>query len=427
MGRLKWIRRTSVILLVMFLVGVCLGRDIIVAVSQDGQKEWQFSKGIELQGSGPYHALFLDEEVYAGAAENLRDLRIMNQKGQFVPYYIDSGYGEAKEQTQIYSSSLVHTAMKDGNTLLDYKITRVADNVDIQGNLLSVELPEGAFLKHIKVYGSYDGNQWELVEQSELYRTDQLVKNSIDLGSEYKYEYYRLSVLNNVEKLTFPSLQLTHNTQELEWLVHTKRGKPSFEVKQKDGFTQIIVNNENRLQITELQLFTESNNYTRSYELYDEQGVRIDTVGEQEIYQLDFKDAQISNRMITATDPIRSSFITIEINNRDDLPLDIAGFGIAYIVDKLVFEDKGEGPYKLLYGNTPATKPQYDIVNFKSHIEQEDVGLGKLSIQVKAQVPATTKEDPAWWLQQKLWFNGMIVVVSLVLIVLLIKKMNPSK
>ncbi len=427
MGRSRQIRRASIIFALTLLVCAFVGRDVIVAAEQEQAPEWRFWKGIEMQGSGPYHTLFLDEEVYAGAGEDLRDLRIVNQKGQYVPYYIDSGYGEAKEQRKTYASSLIRTALKDGNTLLDFKVTPMADNVDIQGNLLSVELPGEAFLKHIKVYGSYDGSQWEFVEQSDLYRTDQLVKNSIDLGSEYKYEYYRLSVLNNVEKLTFSSLQLIHNTQELEWLVHTKRGKPSFEVKQKDGFTQIIVNNENRLQITELQLFTERNNYTRSYELYDDQGVRIDTVGAQEIYQLDFKDVQIKNPMITAVEPIRSPFITIEINNRDDLPLDIAGFGIGYVVDKLVFEDKGGGPYKLLYGNTSATEPQYDIVNFKSHIEQEDVALGKLSIQVKAQVSAPTKEDPVWWLQQKVWFNGIIILVSILLIGLLVKKMKPPK
>jgi len=412
------------ILAVTLLICAFVGRDVIVAAEQEQVPEWRFSKGIELQGSGPYHALFLDEEVYAGADEDLRDLRIVNQKGQYVPYYMDSGYEQAKEQTKSYSSSLIRTATKDGNTLLDYKVTPVADNVDIQGNLLSVELPGESFLKHIKVYGSYDGSQWEFVDQSDLYRTDQMVKDRIDLGSEYKYEYYRLSVLNNKEKLAFPSLQLIHNTRELEWLVHTKRGKPSFEVKQKDKFTQIILNNENRLQITELQLFSERSNYTRSFEVYDDQGVRIETVGGQEIYQLDFKDVQIKNHMITAVEPIRSPFITIEINNRDDLPLDIAGFGIAYIVDKLVFEDTGELPYKLLYGNSLSTKPQYDIVNFKSHIEQEDVALGKLSIQVKSRVTTPTKEDQVWWLQQKVWFNGIIILVSILLIGLLVKKMK---
>lgn len=420
----KQIRRASLIVAVTLWACTFVGNDVIVAAEQAQEQGWRYSKAIETHGEGSYQALFLDEEVYAGSDEDLRDLRIVNPKGQFVPYYIDSGYGEAKEQTVTYSSSLVHTATKDGDTLFDYKIMPVADNVDIQGNILTLELPKVDFLKHIKVYGSYDGNQWEYVDQSELYRTDQLSKGTIELEAEYKYEYYRLSVLDNVEKLAFPSVQLIHSTQEHQWIDYKKMGKPSFEVKQEDGVTQIIIDNESRLQVIELQLMTEDNNYIRSYELYDAQGARISTVGKQELYQMDFKDVQIKNNMITAANPIRTPNITLRINNRDDMPLNIAGFGIGYILDKVVFEDKGEGPYKLLYGNSTAPGPQYDIVNFKSHIEQEGVAVGKLSAQVEARGSAPADKDPAWWQQQKLWFNTIIVVVALLLIVLLVKKMK---
>jgi hypothetical protein len=412
-------------MMIVFFVSLLTGRDIIVASSPIEQQEWPFSKAIELQGSGSYHALFLDEEVYGGASENLRDLRIVNQSGKFVPFYMESGYGESKEQSTTYSSSLVRTAIKDGNTLLDFKITPLGENVDIQGNILSIELPEVDFLKHIDVYGSYDGNQWEFIDQSDLYRADQLVKSSIELGSEHKFEFYRLSVLNNVEKLKFPSLQLIHNTEDLQWLEYKKIGKPMYEVKQGDGVTEIIVNNESRLRINEMQLLTEGSNFTRSVELYDDQGVSIRTIGEQDIYRLDFKDVQIMNNTIIAAIPISIPQFTIKISNRDDSPLDMVGVHTEYIVDKLVFEDTDEGPYRLLYGNPNAIQPQYDIVNFKAHIEQEEVPLGKLGTQVTAHV---AKEEPtAWWQQQKVWFNGIIIFVSILLVGLLIKKMNVPK
>jgi hypothetical protein len=414
-------------MMIVFFVGLLTGSDIIVASAQMEQQEWPFSKAIELQGSGPYHALFLDEEVYGGTREDLGDLRIVNQSGNYVPFYMDHGYGEAKEQSKTYSSSLVRSAIKKGNTLLDYKITPMSENVDIQGNILAIELPEVDFLKHIDVYGSYDGNQWEFIDQSDLYRTDQLVKSSIELGSEHKFEFYRLSVLNNVEKLKFPSLQLIHNTEELQWLDYKKLGDPSYEVKQVDGVTEIIVNNESRLRINKMQLLTEGSNFTRSVELYDDQGVNIRTVGEQDLFRLDFKDVQIMNNAITTPIPNSSPSFTIRINNRDDSPLNIVDVHTEYIVDKLVFEDTDEGPYKLLYGNPNAIQPQYDIVNFKTHIEQEEVALGKLGTQVSLQEGFSKEEPTAWWQQQKVWFNGIIIFVSILLVGLLIKKMNIPK
>ncbi|MHA0856852.1 DUF3999 family protein [Paenibacillus sp. CMAA1364] len=400
---------------------------MIVADSPVEQQGWQFSKGIDLQGTDPYHGLFLDEEVYAGANGDLSDLRIVDKKGQFVPYYIDSGYGLAKDMTKKYTSSLVHTAMKDGNMLLDYQITPEAEHKDIRGNLLSVELPEETFLKRIKVYGSYDGHQWQFIDQGDLYRTDQLVKNTIELGSEYKYEYYRLNVLNNVEKLIFPTLQLIHNTQERQWIDYKKLGKPSYEMKQVDKVTHIIVKNESRLQVTQLQLSTKSNNYKRSYKVYDDQDVRMTTAGSQDIYQLNFKDKQITNNTIMLETPTRSSNITIELNNHDNLPLDITAFEMGYIVDKIVFEDIGAGPYQLWYGKSDAIQPEYDIVNFKTYIEHEDVRVGKFQAQQIVQ-DAPTSEGPApWWMQAKIWFNVVIILVSLMLIVLLVKKITPSK
>lgn len=426
MKKWKQIRRASLIVAVTLWVCTFLGNDVIVATEQGQEQEWRYSKEIEMQGEGPYQALFLDEEVYAGADDDLCDLRIVNHKGQYVPYYIDSGYGEAKEKTITYSSSLIHTAMKDGNSILDYKITPKAENVDIQGNILTLELPKVDFLKQIDVYGSYDGVQWGLVENTgrEIYRTDQLVKDSIPLGTAYKYEYYRLIVRNNVENLTFPELQLVHNMKDFKWKDYKKVGDASFELKQEDGFTQIVVNNSGRLRINETLLRVDNSNFTRSYKLYDDQGMRVDTVGEQNIYNMEFKDWWIRNYTIATASPIRNPHYTIQINNLDDTPLNITGVVIEYILDKVVFEDKGEGPYTLLYGNASASEPQYDIVNFKSHIEQEGIAVGKLSEQVVAPGTTTADKDPAWWQQQKLWFNTIIAVVALLLIVLLVKKMK---
>ncbi|MNO98863.1 hypothetical protein D3C76_906220 [compost metagenome] len=253
------------------------------------------------------------------------------------------------------------------------------------------------------------------------------MKSSIELGSEYKYEFYRLSVQNNVEKLSFPSLQLIHNTEDLQWQDYKKIDKPAYEVEQGDGVTRIIVNNESRLRMIEMQLLTESKNFTRSYELYDDQGVYNRAVGEHNIYHLDFKDVQITNNTITASSPIDSPHFTIKINNRDDAPLDIVGVETTYIVDKLVFEDQGKGPYQLLYGNSHANQPQYDIVNFKKHIELEDITLGKLGAQVAAKEATSPVEPTPWWEQPKVWFNGVIIVVSILLIYLLVKKLNSPK
>lgn len=67
------------------------------AADATNRNQWWYSKPVELQGNGKYHTLFLDEDVYRGAKEDLGDLRVIDDKGLFVPFYIDSGCAKASD------------------------------------------------------------------------------------------------------------------------------------------------------------------------------------------------------------------------------------------------------------------------------------------------------------------------------------------
>ncbi|HEY2494456.1 MAG TPA: DUF3999 family protein [Paenibacillus sp.] len=407
------IRRVSTIAILISFVCVFTGVNVTAAEDGDGQKGWRFSKPLIMEeASSRYQTFFLDEQTYAGASSDLSDLRIVNAKGQYVPFYIHSRYGESVEQEVTYSSTLVDTSKKNKNTSFDYRITPLQDHVDIQGNTLLIDLPDEAFLKHVKVYGSHDGNEWTFVKKDDLYRTDSLKKGAIDLETEYKFSYYRLNVLNNVENIPFSKLELIHNTHEDEWNKYIMSTKLRYEIKQDAEFTHIIVHNENRLRLNRLQLQVEGN-FKRSYDVYDKEGIRLRTDGENELYRLDFKDVQIASATITGTVPISAPYFTITINNHDDAPLDIKDITTEFVVDKVVFEDQGNHPYQLLYGKDNVDQPQYDIVNFKTHIQQEHVAEAKLGAQVISLEEETlSKLSTPWWLQQKSWFNGVIMLVS---------------
>jgi hypothetical protein len=395
------------------------------SAEQDGQQDWQFSKPLNFEANGSsYRAVFLDEQVYAGATQDLRDLRIVDGKGQFVPYYIDSGYEESAERQVKYATELVGTVKKEKDTsVLDFKVTPLGEHVDIQGNILTISLPQDYFLKHVEVFGSYDATAWEFVQKDDLYRTESLKKDTIDLNDTYTYSYYRLKILNNVEGLDFSQLQLSYNTSAIQWQDYQKNAKPTYEMKQEAGFTDIIIQNADHLKIKEVQLLA-AGNFKRNYEVLGPDEEHIETEGVAELFRLNFKDATIADTTITAALPITSSSFKVRINNQDDLPLDISDIQIKYNLDKVVFEDRGSESYHVLYGNDNVVKPQYDIVNFKSHIEQEGVALGSLGEQMV--ISEKTKESaPApKGFASKPWFSGVIIVISVVLIGLIGNKLR---
>ncbi|WP_379133025.1 DUF3999 family protein [Paenibacillus sp. sgz500958] len=382
---------------------------------------WKFSKPLQTEASGKYHELYLDEEVYAKAAGDLRDLRIADSGGGFVPFFIESGREAAVEQNIIYAATQVHKEKKQQETLIDYAVTPLQLNTDIQGNKLIFTLPGESFLKHVQVFGSYDGITWEDLIKDDLYRTGGVEKNSVELGAIYKYGYYRLSVKNNVEDLDFPSLQLLHRTSEVKSTDFKRAGTPQYEVKEEPGLTRIVINNGDRLKVTKVSVGS-GGNFSRRYEVRDESGSNIAVEGNGELYRLDFKDVQITGTDIVALEPISSPSFTITVSNGDDTPLEITNVRTEYLVDKLVFAETGQGPYRLLYGNSAASTPQYDIVKFRTQIAGEEVAAAKLGAEFAAATPEPKpKSGPV---SGKVVFNILIVAVSLLLVTLLIRKMK---
>lgn len=125
--------------------------------------QWKFSRAIGIPEPAPYYEVYLDEGVYGSAAEDLRDLRITGSTGEPVPYYLESGEGTVEERSTAYSSILIRRADQGTDTLLDYRITPLAEHVDIQGNKLVFELPDESFLKHVEVWEvmtGMPGSRW---------------------------------------------------------------------------------------------------------------------------------------------------------------------------------------------------------------------------------------------------------------------------
>lgn len=209
--------------------------------------------------AAPYYELYLDEAVYRSAAEDLRDLRIQDSTGAPVPYYMESGAETVEEHSAVYTSELIHKAVKGTDTLLDYQIKPLAEDVDIQGNRLVFELPAESFLKHVEVWGGYDGQAWEQLGTGDLYATSGLSADSITLERSYKFGYYRLVVKNNPEGLEFPGLTLVDSSREWSTAAFMRQKTPQTEIKQVENRTEIMISNTDRLKIGKVMLGSTGN------------------------------------------------------------------------------------------------------------------------------------------------------------------------
>ncbi|WNS42458.1 DUF3999 family protein [Paenibacillus sp. MMS20-IR301] len=389
---------------------------------QPGGGEWAFSREITAPQASPYYKLYLDEGVYRSAAEDLRDLRILSRGGTPVPYYLESGEQTAEEHAVSYLSTLVHRADKGADTVLDYRIAPLAEHTDIQGNRLVFELPDEAFLKHVEVWGGYDGKAWEMLSKGDLYTTNGITGDSIGLDGSYKFSYYRLIVKSNPEKLDFPALTLIDSSRELRTEEFMRRKTLQYQLDQAENRTEIVISNTDRLRITRLMLES-TGNFSRRYELYDHNGIRMQVEGSGKLYRLDFKNTLISETEIRLAEASSAAELRIIIYNLDDAPIAVTGLEADYKVDRLIFAGGEQEPYLLVYGNALATAPQYDIINFK-----DQIGGGQLitaALGTERSIASQAAEPPAEdWFQSERVFNAIIIAVSVLLIVIVTRRLS---
>jgi hypothetical protein len=137
--------------------------------------------------------------------------------------------------------------------------------------------------------------------------------------------------------------------------------------------TKLSLNNDQRLELTAVKLDIPEN-HRRNYRLLAD-GKEVLT---GEIMRLKTVDKDINNTEIHLPQTTRATAISIEIDNRDNRPLSLQGVGVEYYVHRVIFQDTGTGPYRLLYANPRAGKPSYDIESFRRHILQEPADMGVL-------------------------------------------------
>jgi len=379
---------------------------------------WSHFEPLETQGGSKYKAVFLTDEVYAHALPNLFDLRIVDKAGKQVPYYIQAGNVSREQNETLIATRAIGSYKKDEDGYFDYAVV-VQPGVDPTANkIVFGALPAGNFVRQIEMYGSYDNVKWQYVVKGQIYRVDGRIRNELPLEGIRKFAYYRVKVLDNIGDLAPGEMKLVFAENRAEWSRYERSFVPAFETKDEQRETVITLHNPNKLRIKRI-VFDIADNFQRTYNLF-EQGKTASFLQSGEIYNLKFSGVDISSKGITLKKQLLDDTIVVKINNRDDRPLQIKGVSAEYYVDKLVFQDLGEGPYRLYFGNAKAEKMAYELALQQNYIEKEAQDICVL--QAGQENKGTTSFWPA--IQESYLLNGAVAIVSLVLIYILISKLS---
>ncbi|MFZ5642310.1 MAG: DUF3999 family protein [Bacillota bacterium] len=383
-------------------------------------KSWSYYKEITTEGKDKYKYFYADNDIYSQSSQDLSDLRITDGKGNIIPYYLVNGWSGKTKKNTFYNSEVTARVNADNDTITDFKVIPLYKNEDISGNAVLLSLPRGDFYRNIEIYGSYDGKRWDHIRNDRIYSVEGIEKNKIDLGGAKKYGYYRIKLLDNLDYIYIDGLKLEHCAVETQFNTFQKTASLPYEINSSNGYTTITLHNEDKLRVKSITLDTEGN-FKRQFEVNIKESDFPTRIFTGEIYNLQFRDLNVSQTNIDFSGrPISANQFFVKINDRDDRPLKIKSIMIEYYVDKVVFEESDSPPYRVYFGNPQATKPGYEIELLKEHVEKEKQNLCQLGAAITNSQEET--RQPPFKLEYV--FNTVVGIVSLLLVIMLARKLN---
>lgn len=337
---------------------------------------------------------------------------LLKSKSDFVPYEISS-----QTHHGTYSEIVILNPQKN-------KISNIAFNIN----------NSDAF-KYCTIEGSDDGEQWftisELQELTLLYNdvyTNQYKCIYFPLNN---YAYFRLLVDDwNSEPLKINSAGYFKNSViagKLNDVAFTQVIKED----EKNKKTIIALSFKNNQLIDRLDFkIKEPRLFKRHAIVYvnRERKIKDKTEKYQEVlYEFEMKSDEA---LYFDVPMLNEKHLVIEIDNKDNPPLQIESIHCKQLATYLVADFKATNHYYLKCGNELLKSPEYDLINFLSQIPQllPEVKLGQISEIKEKPVATVVKEKAFYETSQFLWIClGFVVVIIFFFSKSLLKDMSQNK
>lgn len=382
-------------ILILFLA--CVGK-----TTAQGYTHQTAINGVKANG---LYKISLNPEIKQYMASNLHDTRIHDSAQREVPYVVlsepllksKSDFIEyqivSQKHFNSYSEIIIHNPNKD-------KISNIAFNIN-----------NSDAYKYCAVEGSEDMKQWYSISaQQEL----SLAYNEVYTNT-YKciyfplnnYSYFRLLVDDwYAQPLKINSAGYFKNSViagKLNDVVFTKKiSEDKFNKK-----TIIQLSFSNNQEVNRLDFKIKSPRlFMRHASVYVNRERELKHNKTEKYRELLFQfDLSSDGALFFDVPYLNEKEIFIEIENKDNPPLEIETINCKQLASYLVCDLNANNKYMLRFGNTSLKMPEYDLSNFVSSIPQllPEAGVGFIKQIPKATVVEDKKEKSFFETKQFLW------------------------
>ena len=322
--------------------------------------DWQYQQRFDAAGPGIVK-FSLPAETLNAARPNLEDLRLYDDAGKELPFYIDRPVPAVKAVQAAKSFSV---SLNPNTTVvtLETGLTQPLDGV-------SLETPSGQFIKAVGVEGSQDGLVWRPIAQGQPVFREQHGASQLRVGFPAgPWRWLRLT-LDDTRTQPIPFTGARVHAAAPESTPVELQTAAIVERNENPGETRLALNlGAANLDIASVQIETPDPLFTRLVTLavpvVSEDAVREETLGEGCVYRVAIEGRPTAENLSVRLEArVRSREMLLLIRNQDSPPLSITRVRVERRPPFLVFMARASGAHHLLSGNSRCPAPRYDLAS----------------------------------------------------------------
>lgn len=365
---------------------------------------------IDTVRSAGFYRINISPEISGYLKTDLSDLRVADDKGNWVPHIIYDQ--ESKSKTQIVVTELPVISKENSSTFT----TIVVSNKNAE-TLSNVELiiKNSAVSRFASISGSDDQKSWYSIADSVFLDTPEPAgqdKSSLFIYFKpVRYAYYKVSINNGKnDPLNIITVQYRHSAMGTTSPVSVLN--PGLKTIHRDSasYSLIILENPQSYHISKVNLEIKwPLYYNRAIKVYVKDAGSIGDF----IKSVPFSETMIKtgSENAIAVSPVINSSVYLLLENRDNPPLELSGITTAQNVKQVVAYLEQGRQYRLLLNDPKATSPDYDLNAFSNKLPDSIPVLNTRPVAKSSTLTAT--QDVSFF---KKWFIWPVIIAVLILL-----------
>lgn len=379
---------------------------------------WKYFRAIHLDETSAERlvSVVVPQDVYRRSADRLADLRVTDDRGEEVPYLLEARYGT--ELTKRGVCRIMESSFVPGEYT---QIVCDAGANTVFHNGIMLNTPDDNFMAWVETDVSDDAREWRIVDdRSPIYEFEERnLKgvNTLHYG-DTSARYIRVRIFLGDRKFPVTSAAILHQSSEQRESVPLDAIlTPQSQRIAGESIWQADLGNSPP-PVDEVRIETTQPEFSRRASVQaSNDGENWYYGGSSDVYRFRQGDTRREVLNISLSDEW-APYLRLHIVDGNDSPLENVRVALYMTPRRIVFRQEPGRKYSLLYGQSEAKPPQYDISQTVSLKQESTAQAGE---GVGAEEVNSAWSDPRPWTDRHesvLWIAAILAATLLALMAL---------